>query len=110
MHHKSRRLLIRHDGYVRNLHPFRLVRHIHDDVGHILRLHRINTGINGCRFFLIPVKAYFAERRFHNARLNGGHLDIRGDRIHANTVTEGLNRRLRGTVNGSARIRINTGC
>ena len=87
-YHESRSLLVGHDDHIADLYPFRLVCYEGNDIGNILCLQRIYAFIYpGCPF-LIAMETDFAERGLHNARLDGGHLDITVYDIDADTVAE----------------------
>ena len=47
-----------------------------DYIGYIFRLKGIDTFINGGSSFLIAMETDFAERRFHDTRLDGSDFDV----------------------------------
>ena len=110
MYHKACRLLVRHDGYIRDLQAFRLVCYIQYYIGYILWLNSLNASVHRFSPFRITVESYFTKWSFYDAWLNGSNLNICSYGIHANAIGQHLNSRLCCTVNGTTWVCINPSC
>ena len=94
MEGKACGLVVGHDGNIGYLNPSGLVGKEEDNISNVLGLQGLDSLVKLGGSFLISMEAHQAKISFNQARLDGRDLDVRGDCINPDAITEHFDSRL----------------